>query len=81
MEKLKIDINSKENGIWLPKNAKSRSPNTKNTAHGGEGVHGNKYKEYVWDTLKDAKTKEQFEAGLATIKNALENGKTFRKAR
>ena len=81
MEKLKIDINSKENGIWLPKNAKSRLPNTKNTAHGGEGVHGNAYKQYVWETLKGAKTKEEFEAGLAAIKNALENGKTFPKAK
>nr|WP_225908765.1 AHH domain-containing protein [Pseudomonas lactucae] len=52
MERLGIDINQKENGIWLPANSKPRLTNTKVNAHAGEGVHGNAYKQCVWDTLK-----------------------------
>ncbi|WP_179038509.1 RHS repeat-associated core domain-containing protein [Limnobaculum xujianqingii] len=80
MDNLGLDINDAKNGVWLPKNSASRLPNTSATAHGGEGVHGNAYKQYVWDALKDTRTKEEFEAGLASIKNALENGMIFPRA-
>lgn len=72
-----ININDAKNGIWLPKNSSSRVPGTSTTAHGSEGVHGNAYKQHVWDTLKDARTKADFEAGLAQLKIELSNGKTF----
>lgn len=77
MDRLGIDINQKENGIWLPVNSKSRLPNTKATAHAGEGVHGNAYKKHVWETLKGAKTKSEFEQGLKTLNLELSGGKTF----
>ena len=77
MDRLGIDINQKENGIWLPVNSKSRLPNTKATAHAGEGVHGNAYKKHVWETLKGAKTKSDFEQGLKTLNLELSGGKTF----
>ncbi|TFF07260.1 type IV secretion protein Rhs [Pseudomonas sp. JMN1] len=77
MDRLGIDINQKENGIWLPANSKSRLPNTKATAHAGEGVHGNAYKKHVWETLKGAKTKSEFEQGLKTLNLELSGGKTF----
>lgn len=77
MDNLGIDINSQKNGIWLPKDGKSRLPGTKATAHGGEGVHGNAYKQHVWETLKGAKTRSAFEAGLRKLELELANGKTF----
>nr|WP_238340186.1 RHS repeat-associated core domain-containing protein [Pseudomonas sp. SWRI18] len=77
MDRLGIDINQKENGIWLPVNSKSRLPNTKATAHAGEGVHGNAYKKHVWETLKGAKTRTDFEQGLKTLNLELGGGKTF----
>ncbi|HAT1528774.1 TPA: hypothetical protein I8W52_004014 [Morganella morganii] len=80
MDNLGIDINDAKNGVWLPKNSDSRLPNTKATAHGGEGVHGKAYKQHVWETLKEARTKAEFEKGLASIKNALEGGMTFPKS-
>jgi hypothetical protein len=47
------------------------------TAHGGEGVHGEAYKQHVWGTLKNEKTKKGFEAGLAKLKAELAGGMTF----
>ncbi|WP_408585472.1 AHH domain-containing protein [Paraburkholderia bannensis] len=43
-KKLGIPINSSENEIWLPKDASSRLPGDITTAHSGEGVHGDAYK-------------------------------------
>ncbi len=77
MKRMGIDINAKENGIWLPNKAANRVPNAKTTAHAGEGVHGNAYKQHVWDTLKDAKTKTDFKAGLAKLQSELAAGKVF----
>nr|WP_321852210.1 AHH domain-containing protein [Pseudomonas sp. FLM 11] len=77
MDRLGIDINQKENGIWLPANSKARLPNTKATAHAEEGVHGNAYKKHVWESLKEAKTKSEFEQGLKALNLELSGGKTF----
>lgn len=77
MDRLGIDINQKENGIWLPANSKTRLPNTKATAHAEEGVHGNAYKKHVWESLKGAKTKTEFEQGLKALNLELSGGKTF----
>ncbi len=77
MDRLGIDINQKENGIWLPANSKTRLPNTKATAHAEEGVHGNAYKKHVWESLKGAKTKSEFEQGLKALNLELSGGKIF----
>jgi hypothetical protein len=79
MNKFGIKINDAVNGIWLPKNSASRLPGTTTTAHGGEGVHGAAYRQHVWDTLKGAKTRAEFEAGLAQIKADLSAGMVFPK--
>lgn len=60
MNRLGIDINSLDNGIWLPKDPQSRLPGSKLTAHSGEGIHSEAYKQYVWDMLKGATTKKIF---------------------
>lgn len=77
MAKLKIGINDPENGIWLPNRAGDRLPGSTRTAHGGEGVHGNAYKKYVYETLKDSKTKQDFLTGLSNIQAELMAGKVF----
>jgi homogentisate 1,2-dioxygenase len=79
MKKMGIGINDAENGIWLPYKSKNRVAGSKATAHAGEGVHGEAYKQHVWDTLKDAKTPQDFQDGLAKLENELFNGKTFPK--
>ena len=77
MKRLGIDINKDVNGVWLPEKAQDRKKGDTATAHSGEGVHGDDYKQHVWETLKGAKTKDEFEQGLAKLKNELSNGKTF----
>lgn len=77
MDKMGIKINGKENGIWLPKDASARLPNTKATAHAGEGVHSSAYKQHVWETLKGARTKADFGQGLSKLRIELESGKKF----
>lgn len=77
MDSLKVKVNGSQNGIYLPKNSASRLPGTKTTAHGGEGVHSDAYRQHVWDTLKGAHTKADFEAGLAKINGDLSGGMTF----
>ncbi len=81
MEILGVPLNGSKNGVWLPKDASSRLPNDLATAHGGEGVHGLAYKQYVFDSLSGATKKEQFEDGLSRIKSELQGGKTFPLAR
>lgn len=77
MTKFGLDKNAAENGIWLPKNPAARLPGSKRTAHGCEGVHGDAYKQYVYDKLKNSKNADEFETGLAAIRKDLMNGKTF----
>ncbi|MEB3041784.1 RHS repeat-associated core domain-containing protein [Capnocytophaga gingivalis] len=77
MERLHIGLNEEVNGIWLPEKAKYRKEGDTATAHKGEGVHGLDYRQHVWETLKGAKTKEEFEQGLAQLKSELSAGKTF----
>lgn len=74
---LGIDINDSKNGVWLPKNSDYRLQGKNTTAHGGEGVHGNAYKQHVWDTLKNARTKADFETRLEQLKEELNTVKTF----
>lgn len=76
MDTHNIKINSEENGVWLPKNESVRIDNS--TLHYGEGVHGDAYKQHVYDTL-NGKSKSDFLDGLNSIKNDLMNGKVFPK--
>jgi len=77
MKTLGIGVNDAENGIWLPKGPSSRKAGTTATAHAGEGVHGNAYKQHVWDTLKNANTKTAFLNGLSNLESELFSGKVF----
>lgn len=77
MTKINIGTNDKENGIWLPNRSINRVSGSTRTAHGGEGIHGNAYKEHVYNTLKNATTKQEFLTGLANLKAELMAGKVF----
>ena len=72
-----IGKNSKENGIWLPRQAKDRIAGTKVTAHKGEGIHSDAYKQSIYDRLNN-KGREEFIAELDLIKEELNDGKTFK---
>jgi hypothetical protein len=77
MDAFGIKINDKENGIWLPKNASCRLQGTATTAHGKEGVHGDAYRQQVYNILKDAKNDVEFLSGLDKIRGMLEKGCIF----
>ncbi len=77
MQNLGIDINDASNGIWLPELGKDRLPGSTLTAHKGEGVHGQGYMNSVHETLIGAQTREEFMAGLESIKSRLSVGTTF----
>ncbi|WP_416421570.1 RHS repeat-associated core domain-containing protein [Pseudomonas sp. App30] len=77
MEDLKIDINDKRNGIWLPNTHADRAPGSIETLHKGQGVHGISYKQHVFDTLSTATTKKDFLSALGTLKSELSAGKIF----
>ncbi|MBW5413408.1 AHH domain-containing protein [Pseudomonas sp. MAG002Y] len=79
MEDLGIDINYRKNGIWLPNTSKARVPGTTTTAHKGEGVHSNIYKQYVYDKLINTADKKSFLTELSEIKSSLNNGMVFNK--
>lgn len=70
-----IDINNKENGIWLPRSEDDRVDNR--TAHKGEGVHSDAYKKEVHDRLMRTRSKKAFLKELAKIKRELLNGKKY----
>jgi RHS repeat-associated protein len=70
-----IDINSKENGIWLPR-TNSDKVDTR-TAHKGEGVHSDSYKQHVYDKLIKTNSKQEFLKELKKVKKELKSGKTF----
>ena len=72
-----IGKNSKENGIWLPRQAKDRIAGTKVTAHKGEGIHSDAYKQSIYDRLNN-KGREEFIAELDLIKEELNDGKIFK---
>nr|WP_254614970.1 RHS repeat-associated core domain-containing protein [Burkholderia pyrrocinia] len=81
MDNLGIPINAGENGAWLPKDTGSRLAGDLSTAHAGEGVHSNAYKQYVFENLDKANTVPDFHAGLDKIRTDLEGGKTFPRKR
>lgn len=69
LEKFKIDINSADNGVWLP----SKEAAGKGTIHNGR--HTGKYHAEVERRLKQAKNKEQAQEILQGISDDLANGK------
>ncbi|WP_424405779.1 AHH domain-containing protein [Pasteurella sp. PK-2025] len=77
MDNFNIDINSKNNGIWLPKTSADRLPNSLKTAHKGNGIYGKAYKQFVYDKLISSKNPKEFEAGLKEIKSYLSSGNVF----
>src|SRR5262249_9354690 len=77
MSTLGIDINTHHNGIWLPETVGDRMAGHTMTAHKGEGVHSDAYKQHVFDTLSGAKTKRAFLARLKKLKGELARRKTF----
>uniref|UniRef100_UPI0021DAE61D RHS repeat-associated core domain-containing protein n=1 Tax=Pseudomonas sp. RIT-PI-S TaxID=3035295 RepID=UPI0021DAE61D len=78
MKELGIDINDKRNGIWLPNTSAARVPGSTVTPHKGAGIHGNNYKQFVFDKLSGLSTREDFLNGLSEIKQALNNGINFK---
>ena len=75
MKTLGIDINSADNGIWLPRDNSYRIDDR--TLHKGEGVHSKVYREYVFNRLKNVRTPKGFVKKLESIKEDLRRGKTF----
>ncbi|MBL8299990.1 MAG: RHS domain-containing protein [Rhodanobacteraceae bacterium] len=74
---LDIDINDARNGVWLPETSGDRLPGSTKTAHKGEGVHGQDYKNKVYQKLMGAKNQDEFYKGLAELKSDLEGGTTY----
>jgi RHS repeat-associated protein len=60
MNELGIDINSKENGIWLPRKNANRVKGDLSTAHKGSGLHGKSYKQEIYDRLINKNTEKNF---------------------
>ncbi|GAA3589299.1 hypothetical protein GCM10023078_16220 [Gibbsiella greigii] len=77
MDELNIDINDSKNGVWLPNTRADRINDTLTTAHKGNGIHGNTYKQYVYDKLINSQTDKEFLTALKEIKTELAAGKVF----
>lgn len=71
---LDIDVSDARNGVWLPETTGDRLPGSTKTAHKGEGVHGQDYKNKVYQKLIGAKNQDEFYKGLAELKSDLEGG-------
>jgi len=71
-----IDINSEQNGIWLPRSTNDKQDGLAQTAHKGEGVHSNDYKQKIYDRL-NGKNRDEFESELQKIKDELHEGTSF----
>lgn len=72
-----IGKNEAENGVWLPRNEAAREAGDIATAHKGQGVHSDAYKQHVYDRL-NGKPREDFVAEMGALKRDLLNGKTFK---
>ncbi len=72
-----IDPDGKQNGIWLARtDADKISGISANTSHKQDGLHGNAYKDELFERL-DGKNKKEFKAELKKIKEELKNGRTW----
>ena len=70
MKKFGININAPENGILLPD---SKSSIYKGCRH--QTSHTEDYSKYVYEKIKDSKTKDDLIASLMEIKHELYSGK------
>ncbi|HCT5824051.1 TPA: AHH domain-containing protein, partial [Citrobacter sedlakii] len=73
METLKIDINTAENGIFLPSNSKVQLP-VGNTLPNHASIHTNAYKQKVFDRLKSINNKDDFLNELNKINSEIAGG-------
>ncbi|MDN0021334.1 AHH domain-containing protein [Providencia stuartii] len=73
MKRLGIDINSTENGIFLPANKKVEVP-VGNKLPRHSIIHTNEYKQKVFDRLKSIKDKESMIKKLGRIYNEIASG-------
>ena len=76
MKSLGIEINSAENGVYLPTSTKVKA-NAKTDAVAHSKVHTKKYTENVYNRLKDIDNAADFKKELNKIANELSNG-TFK---
>ncbi len=76
-----LDVNDPRNGIWLPRTSADRQPGDTRTLHKGEGLHGDAYKQHVYNRLMAGAppppSRQQFLARLSALKKELAQGKTF----
>ncbi len=72
-----IDPDGKQNGIWLARTDNDKIPGiSPNTSHKQDGLHGNAYKEELFDRL-NGKNKKDFKKELGKIKKELKAGRTW----
>lgn len=77
MEDFDIGINDKRNGIWLPNTELDRIPGTTTTPHKGAGLHGNAYKQHLYEKLSGVNSRKEFLVALSGIKQSLSDGMKF----
>uniref|UniRef100_UPI00262CE043 RHS repeat-associated core domain-containing protein n=1 Tax=uncultured Maribacter sp. TaxID=431308 RepID=UPI00262CE043 len=72
-----IDPDGKQNGIWLARTDADKIPGVSpNTSHKQDGLHGNAYKDELFDRL-DGKNKKDFKKEMGKIKQELKAGRTW----
>jgi RHS repeat-associated protein len=71
-----INPDGKLNGIWLPVKDSDKVKGGANTSHQQDGLHGEKYKEEIFNRL-NGKNKKEFRNELKKIKKELEMGRIF----
>ncbi len=73
MERLRIDINAAENGIFLPSNSKVKLP-PGSTLPNHASIHTNAYKQKVFDRLGDINNSGDFLSELNKINSEIARG-------
>lgn len=76
MKNYGINPDGKQNGIWLPVRDSDKVIGEVNTSYQQDGLHGNKYKDELFDRL-DGKGKKEFNNELKKIKKELRKGRTW----
>ena len=73
MKTLKVSINDRRNGVFLPTSTKVKT-NAGTGAHAHSRVHTDKYKQNVYDRLKNISNKKDFQKELDKIGREIGNG-------
>jgi len=71
-----IAIDGAQNGIWLPRKDVHKIPGFADTSHQQDGLHGQSYKDEIFNRL-NGKNKDEFIKELAKIKKELHGGRTW----